>query len=104
MSKMMIRLVRLKRLLRASGEYAPADKETTVKAEVQRIIDALPLQPAEDQQDILAALYYLGVMPDRRTGRDRRAGQPVAPEVLERRTGQDRRQARDLGRWLDGSV
>jgi hypothetical protein len=92
---------RLHRLL-SSSDVEPEEREARVQQEVQAILEALSQQPEQDQTDIRAALFHLGVLPDRRTGRDRREGRAVSQEIMERRTGRDRRQPRDPDRWLPG--
>lgn len=102
--KMTMHFVRLRRMLR-SEEITPEAKRYRVYMEVEQILQELPQQPADDQRDIRAALYQLGLLPDRRAGGDRReqavaSGFIIPPEVLERRSGKERREERDLGQWL----
>ncbi len=87
-----------------SSELDAEQREARIAEEVQAILAAVPEQPEFDQQDIRAALYALGLLPDRRTGEDRRevAGKPRQAIVFEseRRCRQDRRQQRDVQRWI----
>ena len=92
---------RLHRLL-SSSDLEPEEREARVQQEVQAILEALPQQSEQDQTDVRAALFHLGLLPERRSGRDRRAGRAVSKEIEDRRTGRDRRQPRNPNPWLPG--
>jgi hypothetical protein len=93
-----LRLTRLQRLLKAEG-FSDAAKQDLIIGEVELLLTLLPSLPEADQQDLRAALYSLGVLPDRRATQERRREQAIGVE-MERRRGPDRRRDRPISEWL----
>jgi hypothetical protein len=91
-------LTRLQRLL-TSEAFSDEAKQILVTNEVDLILSLLPSLPEADQQASRAALYRLGVLPDRRTTQERRREQATGV-ALERRRGPDRRRDRPISEWL----
>jgi hypothetical protein len=103
-TRIVMRFARLNRLLRSS-DLDPEAREAHINAEVQVILEKLPSQEEEDQQDIRAALHHLGLLSERRSGEDRREQARAASALAgdnggDRRANRDRRQPRDLSDWL----
>jgi hypothetical protein len=87
-----------------SSELAADERQTRITEEVLVILEALPSEAEGDQQGIRAALYALGLLPERRSGQDRRlaSGKPRQRVVSTDRRGMstDRRQPRNVARWI----
>lgn len=99
-----LHFARLHRIL-ALPDLPPEARQAQVQHEVRAILDALSGQPQHDQQDIRAALFHLGLLPERRSGVDRReqarTNRPTSlDDGAERRSAAGRRHPRDLSQWL----
>jgi hypothetical protein len=97
--RQIMRFRRLRQTLKA-GDLTPEARQNLVDRRVEMILSSLSLQPLEDQQAIRATLCRLGLLPERRCGKDRRVGPPASREIVERRQRQEQRMERDLSRWL----